>query len=65
VLTKIVGDLLISISHETNENLLRKELRHAPVDMEVDPVLIIRVVIPKIVGETRNRGELCPVAGLK
>ena len=60
MLTKVVGDLLISISDEADENLLGEELRHPPIDMEVDPVLVLRVAVLEIVGEAGDGGEFVP-----
>jgi hypothetical protein len=65
VLTEVVGNLLIDISDKANKNLLREKLGSPPVDMEIDAVLIIRVVIFEIVGKSGNGREFVPDAGLK
>ena len=38
----IVGDLLIGVADEADKDLLRQELRHAPVEMEIDADLVLR-----------------------
>lgn len=48
MLTGIVRDLLIGISDKAHKYLLRKELGRAPVDVEIDPVLILRVWFLKL-----------------
>ena len=60
VSASIVRDLLIGISNEAYENLLRKKLRRAPVKMEIDTALNLRIGILEIVGETRNARERVP-----
>src|SRR3981081_2003374 len=52
VLTKIVRDLLIQISDEADEDLFREKLRGAPVDVEIDAVLGLRILILEIVGKS-------------
>src|SRR5229473_5743166 len=50
-LAEVVGDLLIGITDEADEHLLRQEVRHAPVEMEIDAALVLCVRILEIVGE--------------
>src|SRR5882757_9583530 len=56
-LTEIVGDLLVGVADEADKDLLRQELRHAPVEMEVDTALLLCVGILEIVGKAANAGE--------
>src|SRR6202011_3488198 len=58
MLTEIVGDLLIGISDETHEKLLREKLGGTPVDVEVDAVLVLRVLVLEIVGKSRDGRKL-------
>lgn len=51
MLAKVTGDLLIGIAHQANEELLGQKLGCAPIQMEVDAVLILRILILEIVGE--------------
>ena len=59
-MTRIVGDLLISIPNETNENLLGEKLRQSPVNVEVDAILVLRILILEIVGKAGDGGEFVP-----
>ena len=56
-LAEVVGDLLVGIADEADEDLLGQELRHAPVEMEIDAALVLRVGILEIVGEAADAGE--------
>jgi hypothetical protein len=55
VLAKVVSDLQIGITDKANENLLGQKLGRAPIDMEVDAVLILRILVFEVVGEPRYR----------
>ena len=44
-------DLLISISNKTDKDLFREKLRSAPIEMEIDAALNLRIGIFKIVGK--------------
>src|SRR6187402_1549651 len=57
ILTEVVRDLLIGVSHEADENLFRKKLGDAPVEMEIDAVLILRVLVLEVVGNASDRGK--------
>src|SRR5882757_10582875 len=50
-LAEVIGDLLVGIADEADEHLLRQEVRHAPVEMEIDAALLLRVRILEIVGK--------------
>src|SRR5580704_2406579 len=53
---------LSPVSWRSDEPLLREELRRAPVQMEVDAVLVVGIWIDIVVGEASNRRKL--VSGL-
>ena len=57
VLTKIIRDLLVIISDEAHEDLLRQKFRSAPVDMKIDAVLVLRILVLQIVRESRHCGK--------
>jgi len=57
VLSEVVGDLLIHISHQTDKKLLREKLRSTPVDVKIDAVLVLRVLVLEIVGKSRDGRE--------
>src|SRR5882757_382972 len=56
-LTEIVGDLLVGVADEADKDLLRQELRHAPVEMEIDAALVLRTGVLEIVGEAADAGK--------
>src|SRR6267143_6844100 len=64
-LTEVVCDLLIGIADEADEDLLRQELRHAPVEMEIDAALVLSIRILEIVGEAADAGEFCACRGVQ
>jgi hypothetical protein len=55
-LAEIVGDLLIGIADEGNENLLAQKRLY--VKMEIDAALVLRIAILEIVGEAADAGQL-------
>jgi hypothetical protein len=57
----VPGELVIHIADRADEKLLGKKLRCAPVEVEVDAVLIVCVRVGVVVGETGDRGELVTV----
>jgi hypothetical protein len=59
-LTEIVGDLLIRIADQADEDLLREKLRGAPVEVEINSVLILRILVLEIVRESGNAGKFVP-----
>src|SRR6478609_6575304 len=58
VLTGVIGDLLIGISGNADENPLRDEVRGAPVEVEIDAVAVLRIGIFEIVGKAGRDREL-------
>src|SRR5882724_8036755 len=50
VLAGVIGDLLIRVSGNADENLLRDEMRGAPVEVEIDAVAVLGVGVLEIVG---------------
>src|SRR5579862_5861102 len=64
-LAKIVGDLLIEIANQANEDLFREKLRRAPVEMEINAVLILSSLVLQIVGEAANSGEFMACGGIE
>src|ERR1700726_2288599 len=53
-LTEVISDLLIGIADEADKDLLRHELRHAPVEMEIDATLVLGIWVLEIVGEAAD-----------
>ena len=49
--TFVIGDLLIGISDKTDKGLLREKFRRAPVKMEIDAALNLRVRVLEIIGK--------------
>src|SRR6185436_14001417 len=60
---EIVGDLLEVIAGDTELKLLGEKVGGAPVDVEVDAVLVLGISVLEIVGEAGDRREF--VAGLR
>ena len=38
----IAANFLVGVTHQTDQKLLAQELRHTPIEMHVDAVLILR-----------------------
>jgi hypothetical protein len=56
-LAEIVRNLLIGVAHKADKDLLRQELRHAPIKMKIDTALNLRIGILEIVGEAADAGK--------
>jgi hypothetical protein len=54
----VAGQLIVHVAHRSNQQLLGKELRCAPIEMKVHAVLIVRIRIDVVVGEAGDPGEL-------
>ncbi len=59
-LSEVVGDLLVSISHKADKDLLGEKLGRTPVEMEIDAALVLRVRVLEIVGKSGNRRKFVP-----
>jgi hypothetical protein len=57
----VAGELVIHIANRTDKPLLGEKLRRAPIEMEVDAILIVCLRVDIVVGEARNRGEFVTV----
>jgi hypothetical protein len=51
--------LLIGISDKTNKDLLRKKLRRAPIEMEIDAALNLRIRILEVIGVAGDARNSC------
>src|ERR1700730_5200783 len=60
VLSEVVSDLLIHVSHQADKDLLREKLRSTPVDVKIDTVLVLRVLVLEIVGKSRDGRKFVP-----
>ncbi len=58
MLSKVVGDLLIAVPHQSDKKLFGEKLGGTPVEVEVDAILILCVVVLEIVGKSRPRGSV-------
>ena len=56
----VARDLLVDITGQADMHALADELRHRPVEMQVDAVAILQRVVHPAVGEARDRGQLMP-----
>jgi hypothetical protein len=53
-LAKVVISLLIGVSDQADEKLFGEKLRSAPINVEVDAALILRILVLEIVGKARD-----------
>src|SRR5262249_45725525 len=51
----VAADLLIEVAHEADLPLLAQELRHAPVEVHVDAILVLSGGVYEVVGESKDR----------
>src|SRR5215472_14256828 len=56
----VTADLLIEVANNTDQKLLRQELRCLPVEMKVDAILVICGRIFQIVGKARGSRKFVP-----
>src|SRR5262245_24967202 len=56
----VATQLSVDVADEPDLKLLGQELRRAPIEMHVDPVLILGRLIGEIVGEAEDAGEFVP-----
>src|SRR6516162_2543289 len=56
----VAGDLVEEIAGEPDKHLFRKELRGAPIEGEIDPVLVIDRPVREVIGKAGGGGKLMP-----
>jgi hypothetical protein len=59
----VAGDLVEEVADEPGEKLFRQELRSAPIQMEIDPVLVVERLVCEVVGQTADSRKLMSVCG--
>src|SRR5271154_1276206 len=57
----VAGQLVVHIAYRSDQQLLGKELRCAPIEMKIDAVLIVGIRINVVVGEASDCGELVSI----
>lgn len=57
---KVIRDLLVSISDQTDKHLFRQKLRSTPIDVKIDAVLIIGILVLEIIGEVSDCRKFMP-----
>jgi hypothetical protein len=56
----VASDFFVDITNNAHLYLLGQELRRAPIQVQVDAILILRRLIYEIVGKAHNRREFVP-----
>src|SRR5262249_44871298 len=56
----VAADLLIEVTHKADLNLLAQELRHAPIEVHVDAILVLSRGVYEIVCESEHRRSFVP-----
>src|SRR3984957_21354013 len=59
-MARVVCNLLKGITGDPNEELLREEVRGAPVKVEIDAALVLGIGVFEIVGQAGDAREFIP-----
>src|SRR4030081_2616441 len=63
--TAIRADLVIGVSNEADKELLRQELRCAPIQVEIDAALVLGGLVLEVIGETRDSRKFMSGCGVE